>query len=198
MKTWYLSKTLWLNVIVITALIAQTYTGFIIDPEAQAGLLAVINLILRAVTKAPLDWATPGASGGNSEGGYIRLSLLSLLLVFAAIIALTGCATTSPTAPPSAKDSPQVLTGKSLLAVKSTIVVAATTVDTLCKNGTLKPDVCTQAKATYEQTKPAYDAAVDAYLLMTSVGGDSGDFSRSLVRVQVLAASLLSLSEAAR
>lgn len=134
----------------------------------------------------------------SPEGGFIRLPLLFLIAAFACIVAMTGCATTSPTAAPTANDSPQVLAGKSLLAVKSTIVVAATSVDKLCMTGTLKPDVCTQAKATYEQTKPAYDAAVDAYLLMTSVGGDPGAYGRALTRVQGLAADLLAVSGGAQ
>ena len=54
-KVWE-SKTFWVNVIAILALLAQTQVGFIIDPEAQAALLAVANLVLRAVTKTPISW----------------------------------------------------------------------------------------------------------------------------------------------
>ena len=54
-KVWK-SKTFWVNVIAILALLAQTQVGFIIDAEAQAALLAVINLGLRAVTKTPIAW----------------------------------------------------------------------------------------------------------------------------------------------
>ena len=54
-KVWE-SKTFWVNVIAVLALLAQTQVGFIIDPEAQAALLAVINLGLRAVTKTPIAW----------------------------------------------------------------------------------------------------------------------------------------------
>lgn len=53
-KAWYLSKTLWVNAIALIAIIAQGATGFIIAPEAQAGLLVVINLILRAITNEGL------------------------------------------------------------------------------------------------------------------------------------------------
>jgi len=50
MKQWYSSKTLWVNAIALVAILVQGFTGFIIDPEAQAAILVVINLVLRAVT----------------------------------------------------------------------------------------------------------------------------------------------------
>lgn len=195
MKTWYLSKTLWLNIIAVVALLLQAQYGFVLDPEAQAGALALINLVLRLVTGQPLAWNAAPADQSQADGGFIRLPLLFLLTAFACVIALAGCATT---APPTTNDSPQVIAGKSLLAVKSTITAAAASVNTLCKNGTLTIDTCTKAKATYEQAKPAYDAAVDAYLLTVSLGGDSGDFGRSMARVQALAASLLTLAGGAQ
>lgn len=208
MKAWYLSKTLWLNIIAAIALLVQTRFGFILDPETQTGFLALINVLLRIITKEQLNWgATPTDSGGagggqvsaNGEAGFINLRfLVELFLVGCMLLMFAGCATTSPTAPPSVKDSPQVLAGKSLLAVKSTIVVAATSIDTLCKSGTLPADKCAQAAAAYETAKPAYDGAVDAYLLMTSTGGDPAEFGRTLQRVQDLAANLLLLSGGAK
>jgi hypothetical protein len=195
MKTWYTSKTLWLNIIAVIALLLQTQYGFVLDPEAQAGALAIINLILRLVTGAPLVWNAAPADQPPADGGFIRLPLLFLLCVFALVITLTGgCASTAPTAPPIANDSPQVIAGKSLLAVKSSIVAAATATAALCKSGVMPADQCAQAKAAYELAKPAYDAAVDAYLLTVSTGGDPGDFGRSMQRVQALAATLLALS----
>ncbi len=50
MKQFYESKTLWVNAIALVAILVQGFTGFIIDPEAQAAILVVINLVLRAVT----------------------------------------------------------------------------------------------------------------------------------------------------
>jgi len=54
-KKWYLSKTLWVNIIAIAALIAQAQLGFVMSGEEQVAILAVINLILRVVTKEPLS-----------------------------------------------------------------------------------------------------------------------------------------------
>ena len=53
-KPFYYSKTFWINAIAVSALIAQAKYGFIVSPEEQAGVIVVINLILRAVTKTEL------------------------------------------------------------------------------------------------------------------------------------------------
>ena len=54
-KRWYTSKTLWVNLLAIVALVAQAEFGYILDAEAQAVMLAVINLVLRIVTKKGLS-----------------------------------------------------------------------------------------------------------------------------------------------
>ena len=54
-KRWYTSKTLWVNLTAIVALVTQEEFGYALDPEAQAVILAVINLILRAATKKGLS-----------------------------------------------------------------------------------------------------------------------------------------------
>jgi len=55
-KKFYLSKTFWINILAIVALIIQTQTGFVFSPEAQVSVLALLNIVLRAVTKAPIEW----------------------------------------------------------------------------------------------------------------------------------------------
>ena len=54
-KRWYTSKTLWLNLLAIIALVAQAEGGYILDAEAQAVILAIVNLLLRIVTKKGLS-----------------------------------------------------------------------------------------------------------------------------------------------
>ena len=55
MKKWYLSKTLWVNWIAVAAVVLQVATGVEITPaELQAGLIPLINLILRFVTREEL------------------------------------------------------------------------------------------------------------------------------------------------
>ena len=54
-KRWYTSKTLWVNLLAIVAFGVQTEFGYVLDAEAQAVILATINLLLRIVTKKGLS-----------------------------------------------------------------------------------------------------------------------------------------------
>jgi len=55
-KKWYLSKTLWVNVLAAIAGVTQAIMGTqLMDPEAQVAILGVINMILRVVTKTGLQ-----------------------------------------------------------------------------------------------------------------------------------------------
>lgn len=55
--SWYLSKTLWVNAIALVAMIVQGVTGkIVISMELQVTILAVVNMILRLVTKQPIVW----------------------------------------------------------------------------------------------------------------------------------------------
>ena len=54
-KGWWQSKTVWVNIVAGIALIAQSVTGTqILDADTQAAVLAVINIVLRFATKAPI------------------------------------------------------------------------------------------------------------------------------------------------
>lgn len=55
MKNWYRSKTLWFNILSVLILVIQ-YCGdvHIIKLELQALLMAIINIILRAITNKPI------------------------------------------------------------------------------------------------------------------------------------------------
>ncbi len=55
-KKFWFSKTFWMNILAIIVLIIQTQTGFAFSPEAQVSILAVLNIVLRAVTKQPIEW----------------------------------------------------------------------------------------------------------------------------------------------
>lgn len=56
MKKWYLSKTLWVNVIALAASLLSEVAGVEVDAQTQVSLLVVVNLILRLVTKTELTW----------------------------------------------------------------------------------------------------------------------------------------------
>lgn len=50
-KKWYLSKTIYVNAIMLVGAMAQQIAGKdIITPELQVVILSVINLILRSIT----------------------------------------------------------------------------------------------------------------------------------------------------
>ena len=51
-KPFYLSKTLWTNIIMfVGAALNQAFPTVAITPEVTAGIFAIVNLILRGVTK---------------------------------------------------------------------------------------------------------------------------------------------------
>lgn len=50
MKKFYMSKTILANLVALIVLMVELHSGFIISPEEQAALLAVMNLVLRWVT----------------------------------------------------------------------------------------------------------------------------------------------------
>ena len=58
MKSIFTSKTFWVNILALIAMIVQGVTGNeIMDLETQGTILAVINIILRTVTKGPVNWS---------------------------------------------------------------------------------------------------------------------------------------------
>lgn len=56
-KIWYASKTIWLNLLSLVAILVQTQTGFVISAEMEVAILGIINLILRIVTKEEIVWS---------------------------------------------------------------------------------------------------------------------------------------------
>lgn len=57
LKKWWMSKTLWVNIIALIAIILQEATGHeAFNPEYQAMILGVINMILRTITKEKIIW----------------------------------------------------------------------------------------------------------------------------------------------
>ena len=56
MKQWYKSKTVWANIIAALALFVSVQFGYTVTAEETALILAAINLVLRTITKEPLEW----------------------------------------------------------------------------------------------------------------------------------------------
>lgn len=55
-KSIYKSKTVWVNVIALVAILLQQKFGFVIDESVQMQLLTVINIALRMITKSEVKW----------------------------------------------------------------------------------------------------------------------------------------------
>lgn len=56
-KSFWASKTFWVNILSALGITVQTKTGFLIDPATQALGLTVVNTVLRSVTKSPINWS---------------------------------------------------------------------------------------------------------------------------------------------
>jgi hypothetical protein len=54
MKSFYLSKTLWVNVLAAVALFVQQQYGFAMPPQFEAYFFIALNLFLRTVTHQEL------------------------------------------------------------------------------------------------------------------------------------------------
>ena len=56
-KSIFMSKTFWANVVGLVAMAIQGFTGKELLPlEMQGTALAVINIILRSITKSKVNW----------------------------------------------------------------------------------------------------------------------------------------------
>ncbi len=55
-KFWH-SKTFYVNLLAIAALVGQMHFGFAVSAEAQASILAAVNVALRLVTKEEIVWS---------------------------------------------------------------------------------------------------------------------------------------------
>lgn len=88
-----------------------------------------------------------------NQAGFARLPLLTLLAFTMLLVA--ACATMK-------SDPPEVLAGKSLLAMKTTIISAAVAGDELCRSRTVAPAVCLALADCYKRSQPAYDLAADS------------------------------------
>ena len=55
-KKWWESKTVWVNLAMAAGILTQVFIGTaVLDAEAQAAIVVVVNLILRLVTGKPLS-----------------------------------------------------------------------------------------------------------------------------------------------
>ena len=55
-KKWYVSKTVWFNILAVVLILANAngFAGFELDANIQAAVVAILNLVLRFMTKGPI------------------------------------------------------------------------------------------------------------------------------------------------
>lgn len=136
------SKTMWVNGVALLAALLQTQTGLVMDAEAQMATLALINFILRMITRQPIAWSAD--QKGSARPGV----LLVLLLAFGG--GISACAAWQGA--PAVENS-----GRALLSAKETIVTLAVSADEMCRQGTLDQERCTDLGARYVQAGKSYD-----------------------------------------
>jgi hypothetical protein len=72
-KPWWASKTLWVNAIAVAGAISTGLFGLDIDQETQAslvaGVLAVVNILLRVVTDKPVYLKKKKKETENADSG---------------------------------------------------------------------------------------------------------------------------------
>ncbi|MCK5606750.1 hypothetical protein KAR91_32910 [Candidatus Pacearchaeota archaeon] len=56
MKKWYVSKTIWVNVVAVMTSVVASRFGYNLSADIQVGILTGINIILRKVTKSEIIW----------------------------------------------------------------------------------------------------------------------------------------------
>jgi hypothetical protein len=54
-KKFWKSKIFWVNVIALGSLIIRSHFGFVVSAEEEIAILAIINIVLRAITKTGLE-----------------------------------------------------------------------------------------------------------------------------------------------
>lgn len=67
---WYKNVTLWTNIITCGALVLTNYFGVSIPAELQAGLLAIVNLVLQAPGMATTQ------AGADTHNRVIRSRMM--------------------------------------------------------------------------------------------------------------------------
>lgn len=182
------SKTLWLNLVAILALVLQTYTGFVIDPEKQVVILGGINTILRFITKMPVNWSL----GSDSQQGFVSVSFLITVTMFCSLLFfVSGCATGLT----ANRETPESISAKTLLSSREAIKGTAVSIDDLCSQGVMKQAACTRARALYEQAQISWFTSSDSFLLylISADAADQDKYEKSLAGTQSLIGDLKGL-----
>jgi len=65
-KRWWTSRTIWVQVVALAAMLVQERTGWVVKPEYQMMALLAINAALRAITKTSIEWPSGASTAGTA------------------------------------------------------------------------------------------------------------------------------------
>ena len=114
----------------------------------------------------------------QNESGCSFVQFIALILGLS-MLALFGCATTS-----GKTDSPQIVAGKSLLAIQQSIVTTRDAIGVPCQKGAIPQADCQKMNDWYLQSKPAYDAAETAAVIDLKGGVNDESAKQNLIRLE--------------
>lgn len=161
-KKAYTSKTLWANIVGIIVILIQAQAGYVIDPVVQTGLLGLINIILRLITKEPIQWGKDSDNSGGSDGLNGLNGLNSFGMCLLVILLVSGCAYNIK------NETREVSATKTMISMREAIVTIAATADQMCTQGTLNQDQCNKVAEMYRKAEVTYDFAADALAVALS------------------------------
>ena len=112
-------------------------------------------------------------------------------LLLLPILLLCSCTTFS-----GKTDTPQITAGKSLLAIQTEIVSIRESISVPCQKGIIAPADCSSMELIYQQSKPAYDAAVDAAVIALTSGTstDAIAFQQKQEALQALSIDIITIA----
>lgn len=191
----------WLAAIITIGFLAALFVLFQVPlPETSKDILLVLIGCLTGIVKdvygyyfgssegsarktelmsSEADTATDTAS--DKTAGFARIRLLLplsfLLCLLLALASIYGCASLK-------SDTPEAQAGKSLLAMKATIITAATAGDEMCHRKAIAPAVCMALADYYRKAQPAYDLTADS--LRAVLLGKDPDAWRNYMRNQAM------------
>ena len=112
-------------------------------------------------------------------------------LLLLPVLLLCSCTTFS-----GKTDTPQITAGKSLLAIQTEIVSIREAISVPCQKGIIAPADCSSMELIYQQSKPAYDAAVDAAVIALTSGTstDAITFQSKQEALQALSTDIITIA----
>jgi hypothetical protein len=90
-KSFLSSKVLWVNLLAILALALSTFFDVDLGAGWEAPVLAVVNMILRLVTKQPVGWSDDPDKADPADGAPTASAGALVAVVLGASL-LSGCA----------------------------------------------------------------------------------------------------------